>query len=177
MRTQISSTLQSKHHALTMGGYNAQWLKATLKKKKLVEELICVPNTAAQQERLAVAHGHRKQFQATNGMNITNNDIFIAFKMKDLAETRWQQQQVNEDKALKILSQEGKGLESYSVKDLDVLLAWHQVKDLPLKPKKEDKLVRWREIMASMKPPTLNERWTNEGEQRLVALHSNVIGI
>ena len=31
-------------HALTLAGYNAQWLQATLKKKE-VEELICVPNT------------------------------------------------------------------------------------------------------------------------------------
>jgi hypothetical protein len=46
--------------ALMMGGYDAQWLKATLKKKKVVEETICMPNTAAQQERLAIAHGHGK---------------------------------------------------------------------------------------------------------------------
>jgi hypothetical protein len=42
--------------------------------------------------------------------------------------------------SLKILSQEGKGLELYLVKDLDILLAWHKVKDLPPKPKKENKL-------------------------------------
>ncbi len=31
-----------------MAQYNAQWLKATLKKKKVVEETSCVPNTVAQ---------------------------------------------------------------------------------------------------------------------------------
>jgi hypothetical protein len=31
--------------------------------------------------------------------------------------------------------------------------------------------------LASQKPPPLYERWTNEDEQRLVALQSNVIGI
>jgi hypothetical protein len=31
--------------------------------------------------------------------------------------------------------------------------------------------------MVSMKPPPPYERWTNEDEQQLVALHSNVIGI
>ncbi len=173
-------------HTLKMAGYDAQWLKATLKKKKVVEELICVPNTVARQERLAIARGHGKQFQATNSMNITDNDIFIAFKMKDRAaaraaakkdKKRQQQQQMNEEKALKILSQEGKGLKLYLVKDLDILLAWHQVKDLPPKPKKEDKLARWRQILVSMKPPPLYERWTNEDEQQLVALHSDVIGI
>jgi hypothetical protein len=90
---------------------------------------------------------------------------------------RRQQQQTNKEKALKILNQERKGLESYSVKDLDILLAWHQVKDLPPKPKKEEKLARWRQIVASMKPPPSYERWTNEDEQQLVALHSDVIGI
>ncbi len=173
-------------HALIMAGYNAQWLKAMLKKKKVVEETICGLNTAAQQEWPAIAHGHGKQFQATNSMNITNNDIFIVFEMKDRAaaraaakkdKKRWQQQQTNEEKAPKILSQEGKGLKLYLVKDLDILLAWHQVKDLQPKPKKEDKLARWTQIVASIKPPPPYERWTNEDEQKLVALHSDVIGI
>ncbi len=34
-------------YALMMAGYDAHLLKATLKKKKVVEETICVPNTAA----------------------------------------------------------------------------------------------------------------------------------
>ena len=84
---------------------------------------------------------------------------------------------MNKEKALEILSNEGAGLESYLVKDLDCLLAWHQVKDLPPKAKKGDKLARWREIMASQKPPPPYERWTNEDKQLLVALQSNMIGI
>jgi hypothetical protein len=84
---------------------------------------------------------------------------------------------MNKEKALEILSNEGAGLESYLVKDLDCLLAWHQVKDLPLKAKKEDKLVQWREIVASQRPPPPYKRWTNEDKQRLVALQSDVIGI
>ncbi len=71
-----------------MGGYDAQWLKVTLKKKKVIEESICVPNTAAWWEQLAIACGHSRQFYASNGMNITNNDIFIAFEMKDQVAAR-----------------------------------------------------------------------------------------
>jgi hypothetical protein len=52
-------------HALTMGGYDAQWFKVTLKKKE-VEASICVPNTFAQQERLLVARGLCGQFHASN---------------------------------------------------------------------------------------------------------------
>ncbi len=61
-------------HAPMMDGYNAQWLKAMLKKKE-VEESICVPNTAVQWEQLAVALGHGRQFHASNNMNINNNNI------------------------------------------------------------------------------------------------------
>ncbi len=76
-------------------------------------------------------------------MNITNNDIFIAFEMIDRAVARaatqkdkkhWQQKQTNKEKALKILCEEEKGPKLYLVKDVDVLLVWHQVKDLPPKP-------------------------------------------
>ncbi len=45
----IQTTNDLAIHALKMAGYNAQWLKATLKKKKVLEETICVPNTVAQQ--------------------------------------------------------------------------------------------------------------------------------
>ncbi len=37
--------------------------------------------------------------------------------------------------------------------------------------------MKWREIMVNMKPPPPYERWTNEDEQWLLALHSDVIGI
>jgi hypothetical protein len=171
--------------ALLNAGYDAHFLQATLQKKE-VEELICVPNTAEQQERLATTRGHGGRFHASNGMHITDNDIFIAYELKDRKKARaeaekdkkhWQQIQTNQERALVILSNEGAGPESYSVKDLDCLLAWHQVKDLLLKAKKEDKLARWRAIVASQKPLPPYERWTNEDKQQLVALQSNVIGI
>ncbi len=126
-------------HALTMDGYDAQWLKVMLKKKE-VEQSICVPNTVTQRERLAMAHGHGGQFHASSGMHITNNNILIASEMKDRQAARasakkdkkhWQQQQTNEEKALKILGEEGMSTKSLRVEDLNTLLVWHQVKDLP----------------------------------------------
>ncbi len=76
-------------HALTLVGYNAQWLQATLEKKNNESnKSICVPNTAARQERLALAHGHGGQFHASNGMHITENDIFIAFEIQERKEAR-----------------------------------------------------------------------------------------
>ena len=83
-----------------------------------------------------------------------------------------------ERNALDIISDEGASPESYSVKDLDCLLAWHQVKDLPPKAKKEQKITRWKEIVASRKPPPPYERWTEDDEQQLVSLQSeDVTGI
>ncbi len=83
-----------------------------------------------------------------------------------------------EHNALDILSDEGASPESYSIKDLDCLLAWHQVKDLLPKAKKEQKIMQWKEIVASRKPPPSYERWTEDDEQRLVSLQSeDVIGI
>ncbi len=52
------------------------------------------------------------------------------------------------------------------------------MKDLPPKAKKEQKITRWKEIVASWKPPPSYERWTEVDEQRLVSLQSeDVIGI
>ncbi len=137
------------------------------------EESICVPHTEARQEQLAIARGHGGRFHASNSMHITDNDIFIAFKMKDRQKARAEaekkktcqlQQQKKEEKALEILAIEGGSPELYSVKDLDCLLAWHQVKDLPPKAKKQDKLAKWIEIKESMKMPPPYERWTDEDE-------------
>jgi hypothetical protein len=78
-------------HALTLAGYDAQWLQATLEKKscdEVAEESICVPNTSARQEWLAIARGHGGQFHASNGMHITDNDIFIAFEIREQKEKR-----------------------------------------------------------------------------------------
>ncbi len=76
-------------HALTLAGYNAQWLQATLEKKNnKSNESICVPNTAARQERLALACGHGGRFHASNGMHITENYIFIAFEIREQKEAR-----------------------------------------------------------------------------------------
>ena len=71
-----------------------------------------------------------------------------------------------EEKALALLEQ-GKSL---SVADLDVLLAWHQVPKTK-GAKKADKLQQWMAIRADGEPPPAFDRWMDEDEQRLVALH------
>jgi hypothetical protein len=170
--------------ALHNVGYDAQWLTATLKKKK-EEESVCVPYSPSKVEMLANACGHGGRFHATNGMHLTADEMFIAEEMKLCKEERVtaekdkkvrQQQQMNEEKAHEILSKEGVDPASYGVLQLNSLLAWHQV-SVPANFKKADKLARWREIVASQKSPPPYAKWTDEDEHRLVSLQSDVNGI
>ena len=52
-RDSLYSAIQTANdlviHALTLEGYDAQWLQVTLERKDVAEESICVPNTAARQ--------------------------------------------------------------------------------------------------------------------------------
>jgi hypothetical protein len=71
-----------------------------------------------------------------------------------------------EEKPLEILGNKGASPKLYLVKDFNSLFVWHQVKDLSPKAKKEDKMMWWREITASLKLPCPlpNETWMNEDE-------------
>jgi len=170
--------------ALHNAGYDAQWLTATLKKKK-EEESVCVPYSPSKVDMLANACGHGGRFHATNGMHLTADEMFIAEEMKLCKEERVtaekdkkvrQQQQMNEEKAHEILSKEGVDPASYGVLQLNSLLAWHQV-SVPANFKKADKLAWWREIVASRKSPPPYAKWTDEDKHRLVSLQSDVNGI
>jgi hypothetical protein len=88
------------------------------------------------------------------GTYVTHDDIFISIEMKMRNEQRevlnkqkklQLHLQTLEEKALAILGQEGRSVESYLLKKLDVLLGWHQVKSPPgVNWKKEDKLTKWK---------------------------------
>ena len=83
----------------------------------------------------------------TGGMHVTSDDVFISMEMSIRNEERGkvekdrkirQQLQATEEKALTLLEQ-GKPVNSLSVADLDVLLAWHQAPKMK-GAKKADKL-------------------------------------
>ena len=80
-----------------------------------------------------------------------------------------------EDKALTILQQE-RSVQLLNVKELDVLLAWHQAPKVS-GAKKADKLVQWQNIVASEKAPPLFARWTNDDEERMNGLTTESISI
>jgi hypothetical protein len=135
-------------------------------------------------ELLANARKHGRRYHATNGGHLSTDDIFIAAasdsrkKEREVAEKEKKVRMAQEDiekKALALLEQEGRTIESYSVKDLDVLLGWHQLKITGWK--KEQKLAKWKDVVESLKQPPPYAKWTDEDEQRLVVLQSDVIGI
>jgi hypothetical protein len=73
--------------------------------------------------------------------------------------------------------EQGKSIDKLNVSDLNALLEWHGVK-MPQKLKKEDKLERWRQILAEggEQPPDVRG-WTDEDEQRLLVLSASEIGL
>ena len=99
------------------------------------------------------------------GTHVTHDDIFISIEMKIRNEQRGvlnKQKKLQlhlqtlEKKALAILGQEGRSFKLYLLKELDVLLGWHQVKSPPgVNWKKEEKLAEWKRIVATMKPTSL----------------------
>jgi hypothetical protein len=148
-------------HQLIQAGYDAEHLRATIVKKEQ-EERVTEPNTVACQVALANAKGHGGHFHVTHGAHMTCDDLFIAAEMSARQEERANnerkkklalQLQDVEEKALAILSQE-KAVQSLTVKELGVLLAWHQAPKVP-GAKKADKLLQWQNIVASREAPPL----------------------
>ena len=168
---------------LIQAGYDAQYLTATLI-KKVREERVTEPNTVARQLALAKAKGHGGRFHVTNGAHMTCDDLFIAVEMSARRDERAEDEKKKklalqcqdvEDKALTILQQE-RSVQLLNVKELDVLLAWHQAPKVS-GAKKADKLVQWQNIVASEKAPPLFARWTNDDEERMNGLTTESISI
>ncbi len=142
-------------------GYDAEHLRATIVKKEQVER-VNEPNTVAHQVALVNTKGHIGRFHVTHGAHMTCNDLFIAVEMSARQKERANderkkklalQLQDVEEKALAILSQK-KAIQLLTVKELDVLLAWHQAPKVP-GAKKVNKLVQWQTIVASREAPPL----------------------
>jgi hypothetical protein len=170
-------------HALTQGGYDAQWLKATLEKAE-EERPITQPNTEERQQALADVHSHGGRFHVTGGMHVTANDFFISHEIgknhsasaaleKD--KKLRQQLQMTEEKARAIIAQ-GKSDDLLTVIELDALLAWHQVAKIK-GAKRADKVEQWKQILESGKRPPDYDRWTAEDEERLIALQGTKVDI
>lgn len=172
--------------ALARAGYDSQWLQVQLNENRKEEEVsITQPYTIERQNALATARTHGGLFKASlGGMHLTHDDLFISMEMNTRSKERLalekekkvrMAQEDIEKKALALLEQEGRTIEQYSVKDLDVLLGWHQLKITGWK--KEQKLAKWKDVVESLKQPPQYNRWTEEEEERLVMLTTTNIGI
>ncbi len=76
---------------------------------------------------------------------------------------------------LAILSTE-KAVQSLTVKELDMLLAWHQAPKVP-GAKKADKLVQWQNIVASREAPPLFAWWTDDDKERMQSSMPDCVNI
>ncbi len=169
---------------LNQAGYDAQHLQTTLIKKDNQQERVTEPNTVARQLALVKAKGHGGHFHVTHRAHMTCDDLFIAAELaahkdKTAEEEKNKklalQLQNAEIKALAILQQE-KSVQLLIVKELDVLLAWHQAPKVA-GAKKAEKLVQWQNIVASGKAAPLFVHWTNDDEERLEGIMVESIDI
>jgi hypothetical protein len=131
--------------------------------------------------------GHGGVYHVTKGGgNITANDFFIAAEMKSHKAKRVevqkrkkeaQKMEALEVKALAIVqNMEGKTINELHVEDLNALLGWHGVAIGTLKNKGE-KVVRWEQIVVSMKRPPSFARWTDEDKAQLLSVMSDDVNI
>jgi len=171
-------------HALTQGGYDAQWLKATLEEKREEERQITQPNTVERRQALVNVRTHGGRFHVTGGMHVTSDDFFISHEIgtnrsvreaEEKDKKRRLQLQTTEEKALAIIAQ-GKSVDMLTVTELDTLLAWHQAAKIK-GAKRVDKLEQWKKILSDEQQPPEYERWTEEDDERLLALQRTNIDI
>ncbi len=169
---------------LNQAGHDAQHLQATLIKKDNQQERVTEPNTVARQLVLVKAKGHGGCFHMTHGAHMTCDDLLIAVELAARKDKRAKEEkkkklalqlQDAEVKALTILQQE-KSVQSLILKELDVLLAWHQAPKVA-GAKKAEKLVQWQNIVASGKAAPLFVCWMHDDEERLEGLMGESIDI
>ena len=117
----------------------------------------------------------------TNRAHMTCNDLFIAVEMSARCDERAEdkkkkklafQCQDVKDKALTILQQE-RSVQLLNVKELDVLLAWHQAPKVS-GAKKQTSWYNVRKLWPAKRPP-LFAHWTNDDEERMNGLTTKSI--
>ena len=128
---------------------------------------ITQPTTLSQQQALANAYGHGGCFHVTGSMHVTSDDLFISMEMNVWNAERVKLRRTGRKDCNS--KQQRKRLLRYSSKvsqlTCSVLLIWtcclHGIRRK-----------RQRAIRADGNPPPAYERWADEDEQRLVALHA-----
>ncbi len=102
--------------ALSLGGFNGDMMKVTLKPIKLTN-IVTEPHTQERIELLSQAKAHGNIFAATGGIHLTANDIFksIALKQRKLTREKLERektlrkcQERNQVAAMEILRRRGR---------------------------------------------------------------------
>ena len=163
---------------LTLKGYgfDGSVLEGTIEQTRRVT-LVTEPNTEARRLLLSNATTHGDKFSKTGGYHLTSDDILIGAelgkrskekKRLSIEKTRRLRLMAIEEKARSINeSKGGDDIKNLTVKDLDTLLAWHNVKKVG-EMTKEHKFEKWRQIRESGKEPPTAEVWTDDDERALI---------
>ncbi len=162
--------------------------KATMK-TSFMTTMITGSNAAGEvfpPQALANACGHGGCFLVTGGMHSISEEMFIVMEMvarqrnnkgAEKDKKHCLQLQAVEEKGTAIVAQ-GKSIDSLTMAELDVLLAWYQATKSK-GAKNADKAEQWKQILESGKRPPDYDRWTTEDEERIVglAVQGNYINI
>ena len=159
---------------LNQQGYEGNKLKATLKEQKQsTEQTLTVPHSQERVEAIMHCKTHGQSFMATGGMPITADETFLAAEQEkkkneirniQVDKLKRMEAEKREAAAFKIIEKEIQ-TKDLKVENLNVLLAWHQVKLTGMS--KAQKLSKWETIKETNKPPPTYQKWTEEDERKL----------
>ena len=169
-------------HTLTQAGFNGCALKGEIKATRR-HEIITEENTEERRIALMNASSQSEKFSKVGGYHLTSDDLLISIEMSQRGKekkrlttekTRRQRMMAIEEKAITIMN--AKGDKPLTVKELDTLLSWHNIKKIG-DMSKEQKLEKWMQIQTEGRSPPNYEKWTDEDENALKEASRTHIGI
>ena len=134
---------------------------------------LTVPHSQERVEAIMHCKTHGQSFMATGGMPITADETFLAAEQEkkkneirniQVDKLKRMEAEKREAAAFKIIEKEIQ-TKDLKVENLNVLLAWHQVKLTGMS--KAQKLSKWKTIKETNKPPPTYQKWTEEDERKL----------
>ena len=178
---ELMSSIQEGNDAATAllirHGLDGAQLRVQLKRKRQGVTRVTLPNTLDRQKLLAKASTHGEKFTATGGTHLTSDDFFKAMEInlreKEVVSMKADRQKRLDSEAAHMAAKSilcmAKGPQSYTAKELTVLLKWYNV---PMKEvtSKALKMAKWQAIMVSLADPPSYDVWTNADEEKLIEL-------
>jgi hypothetical protein len=181
MMQDIQTANDISTHFLTAHGYNGEAFKATVNEVKKVG--VTAKHSMERINLIAEATNHGSMWQAMGAGHYTTDDVFLGVakrnndkRKKELMKKKEVALKSNniEQEARTILVQ-AKGVETYNIQELKVLLQYYKIKVTGLK--KNDLVSKWKEVLESGADAPAMEGWSVEEEEELNKLTNQVVTI